>query len=104
MTIGSDRDLLAGLKAVGGEKVTRLNSSGTAFLVYAVFDMAHELGNIGDEGLSIIGTGPVLTCRASDVAGLSQSDSFIVRGVTYSVAQAEPDGTGGMVIQLTEAS
>jgi len=43
---------------------------------------------------------PVLTCRSADVSSVVRGAVVVARGVTYSVRDIQPDGTGVTVLQL----
>jgi hypothetical protein len=41
-----------------------------------------------------------LTMKSSDIEGLAHAQAVVVDGVSYKVAQIEPDGTGISVVRL----
>ena len=45
---------------------------------------------------------PVYVCAESDVPSVSNSSQIIINGVTYSVIEPQPDGTGLIRLVLNE--
>jgi high-affinity K+ transport system ATPase subunit B len=88
MPLESDADRLAMLQALGEE----ITVGGTA--VWAIVDNEYV------EALSVTGTQPVATCRSSDVTGVTRATTVVRGGVTYRVANIEPDGTGMTLLRL----
>lgn len=63
-----------------------------------IFDDAFVDAQTGETILDT--TAPRLTCIASDVAGVPREATVTVRGISYSVTQIQPDGTGFAVVTL----
>ena len=51
---------------------------------------------------NVEGERPILTCMESSVIGVAHGESLTVNGTDYTVVEARPDGTGIMVLILSE--
>lgn len=83
------REEFAPFLADFGELVTIASRS-----VRAIFDAPYA------DALGVVGITPQLTCASVDVAGVVRGSAAIVRGVAYTVAEVQPDGTGVTVLVL----
>lgn len=52
------------------------------------------------EALGASGTQPVALCRSADVAAVTRNSTVVRGGVTYRVANIEPDGTGMTLLRM----
>jgi hypothetical protein len=97
MSIESDAVRLAMLQAVGGQTILAVRGSFTG-----VF--GDEYLAIGDGVADVESSGPVVTCRSSDVATLkiAKGDRLTIGGAYYTVVGHRPDGTGITVLQVHE--
>jgi len=76
-------------------------AGGGPFTVQVIFDNDYRDYPIGEAGQA--GRSPrcdVQTSQISQAAGMKRGDSLLINGVTYKVAQVEPDGTGVSNIML----
>lgn len=76
---------------------------GPDLAVRGVFDAAHEVVELGDEGAAASSTAPVLGIRLADFAGVTpaQGDEVVIDANTYEVYDTQPDGPGvGMQLLL----
>lgn len=48
------------------------------------------------------GERPVFECAEADVAGIAHGETFTVNATTYTVVGVQPDGTGVVLIILSE--
>ena len=65
--------------------------------VRALFDAAYA------DVLGVASIAPALTCASADVAHAVRGSAVTVRGVAYTVANLQPDGTGVTVLILERA-
>lgn len=63
--------------------------------VEGIFDNEYSL-----LAFDIDGSKPALTCRAADVAGAARGNAVVVNGVSYTIQDIQPDGTGVTVLIL----
>lgn len=93
----SDADRLASLVALGGLRVRAERGE-----LLAIFDRQYEPTTLGDS--SIVASGPVATCRSSDVSRLelARGASVMIDQDRYRVVDVRPDGTGITVLTLEE--
>lgn len=80
------------------------------FAVAATYNGSTTVNGIFDNGFASVGAGPGVegslpsfTCRAADVSSAAHGDTLVISGTTYSVVGVHPDGTGVMVLALSEA-
>lgn len=73
--------------------------AGTA--VRGIFDNAYELGAVGMAGMAT--TAPVFTLATSDVPAGAAGASLVVNGISFTVAEHQPDGTGVSLLLLERA-
>jgi hypothetical protein len=66
--------------------------------VSAIFNNGYSAGNVG--GMGIASTQPTLTLATSDVPTNSVGLSVVARGVSYTIAEHQPDGTGVSTLYL----
>lgn len=83
------------------EEIIYMPSGGQARSVRAIFDNEYQAAQFAQAESEIESSGPKATCREGDVAGVAHGDTLQVRGVTYSVAEVHPDGTGLVVLILS---
>lgn len=73
-------------------------AGGAAATVNGIFDNGYDEPALGLAGIAA--RGPAFTCRAADVAANPEGDALVVNGTAYTIAVAEPDGTGVTVLRL----
>lgn len=66
---------------------------GTASDVIVIFDNAYEAVDIGGS-VSFAATQPRVTCRTTDVPGVTEGATLAIDGTTYTIRVIMPDGTG----------
>lgn len=55
-----------------------------------------------DAGETVVDTTqPRITCKLSDLAGITRKTPLTVKGKTYTVVKVQPDGTGMAVVLLS---
>ena len=81
------------------------------FGVAATYNGSTTVNGIFDNGFSAIGSQPGIegslpsfTCRASDVSGVVHGHTLVISGATYNIVGVHPDGTGVVMLALSEAS
>ena len=84
------------------EEIIYTPSGGQARSVRAIFDNEYQAAQFAQADAEIEASGPKATCREADMAGVAHGDTLQVRGVTYSVAEVHPDGTGLVVLILSK--
>jgi hypothetical protein len=77
-------------------------SGGQAKPVRAIFDNEYLAAQFAQAEAAVESSGPRTTCREADVAGVAHGDTIQIRGVTYSVAEVHPDGTGLVILILSK--
>ena len=83
-----------------GTAVTYTPAGGSGKTINVIFNNEYLLIEEGETGVS--STLPVVTCRSSDVSGISIDDTFLISSTTYKAKVIRPDGTGVTEIQLEE--
>jgi hypothetical protein len=98
MSIESDSVRLAMLRAVGGQTIKSARGS-----FVGVF--GDDYVGIGDGVADVETSGPLVTCRSSDVAALKilKGDRLTIDGDYYTVVGHRADGTGITVMQVHRA-
>lgn len=76
-------------------------SGGQARPIQVLFDNEYQAAQFQQADAEIESSGPRATCREAEVAGVVHGDTLQVRGVTYSVAEVHPDGTGLVILILS---
>jgi len=66
----------------------------------AIFDAAFALGSVGPFGMA--SNAPTLTMATADVPANPVGLSVVAGGVTYSIVEHQPDGTGISTLQLRQ--
>lgn len=66
-----------------------------------IFDAGYELVSLGEVGVT--SNQPRLTARTSDVSAIAIGTTLTVDGVTYTLQEQQPDGTGITVLLLSKA-
>jgi hypothetical protein len=92
----SDSMALAMLKAFSGGGAMRVSIDGKE--VWGLFDNDSVDSQPGD--LIVQSSGPRLTCRTVDVAGVLTRAPVIIEDQDYIVTSNEPDGTGMSLLLL----
>lgn len=77
-------------------------SGGQARPVRVIFDSPYQAAQFAQAETEIEASGPRATCREAEVAGVAHGDTVQIRGVTYSVAEIHPDGTGLVILILSK--
>lgn len=72
--------------------------SGSATPVRVIFDHAHEEVNLGSLGVS--SRRPRATAIAADLPGVAVGQTLTVAGTVYTIRDVQPDGSGGVVLEL----
>lgn len=62
--------------------------------VQAIFDAAYTIG------LDVASVKPVARVKSADVAAAAVGHTAVVRGISYRVADMQPDGTGTTLLEL----
>ncbi len=91
----SEADRLAILKGCDGELGLIGNDQ-----VWGVFTDEHAPIDLG--GQIIESTAPEFLCRSSDVTDVVTGIEVKIRGVSYTVSEIQPDGTGMTTLRLHE--
>lgn len=76
-----------------GEQVTYNQVNRGSKKVMAIFDQVYESVEVGGS-VPFALSQPRLTLRTSDVSGVAEGDSFLIRSFTYKVTIVMADGTG----------
>jgi hypothetical protein len=76
-----------------GEQVTYTPVNGGCKKVTAIFDQVYESVEVGGS-VPFALSQPRLTVRTSDVSGVAEGDSFLIRSFNYKVTIVMSDGTG----------
>lgn len=76
-------------------------SGGQARTIHVIFDNEYQAAQFAQADAAVESSGPRATCRESDVAGVAHGDTLQIRGISYSVAEVHPDGTGFVVLVLS---
>lgn len=98
----TDRALKA-CRTTFGESVSYTPSGGSPVTVQGIFNAQSV---VVEGGLPVLSKNPTLGIRKADVDTdfePSQSDSVVIRTVTYRVADWNDDGEGGVSLQLQKA-
>ena len=77
-------------------------AGGQARTIQVLFDNEYQAAQFAEAKAEVESSGPRATCREGDVAGVAHGDTLSIRGVTYSVAEVHPDGTGLVVLILSK--
>ena len=93
-------DLAAFFDVAGGFASSALYDGTTT--ITGIFDDAHELAALGMAMQAA--AGPQFLCRAADVAADPVGKSLVVNGITYSIAEHQPDGTGMTTLILKRSA
>lgn len=80
------------------------------FAVAATYNVSTTVNGIFDNGFSAAGADPGVegslpsfTCRSADVPSAAHGDTLVISSVSYTVVGVHPDGTGVVVLALSEA-
>lgn len=84
------------------EEVLFTPSGGQARPVRAIFDNPYQGTQYAQGDIEIESSGPKATCRDTEVAGVAHGDTLQIRGKTWYVLEVQPDGTGLVVLILSE--
>ncbi len=76
-------------------------SGGQARTIRVLLRNGYQAAQFQEADAEVEASVPRATCRELDVAGVAHGDMLQVRGVTYSVAEVHPDGTGLVVLILS---
>jgi hypothetical protein len=76
-----------------GETVSYTPAGGVSSKVKAIFDQVYDAVEVGGS-VPFALTQPRLTLRSSDVSGVAEGDSFMIRSFMYKVSIVMADGTG----------
>lgn len=66
--------------------------------VTGIFDNSYITGAVGPAGMA--STGPIFTLPTADVPASPVGKTLVTGGVTYTVAEHQPDGTGVSALML----
>ena len=80
-----------------GDDVTFISDAGAVSTIKAVFDADYYQPSMG---AGVETAQPVLLCNAADVPNYSQASRVIYHGISYQVANSQPDGTGQVLLIL----
>lgn len=69
--------------------------------VQGILDLAYQFVDVGGNGMA--STGPVFELAASAVPTNVVGKAFVARGVSYTVVEPQPDGTGNVLLVLERA-
>lgn len=84
-----------------GEDVTYTPNAGAPVVIKGFFQNPDEQPDTFD--VEFEGTGPQITTLSSDTPAPEHGDTFVIRGVSYSVKQVEVDESVLRVFHLLEA-
>ena len=76
-----------------GEQITYNPINGSGKKDMAIFDQVYESVEVGGS-VPFALSQPRLTLRTSDVSGVAEGDSFLIRSFIYKVTIVMADGTG----------
>ncbi len=76
-------------------------AGGQARTIQVIFDNEYQVAQFAEADSQVESSGPRVTCREVDVASVAHGDTLQIRGVTYSIAEVHPDGTGLVVLILS---
>lgn len=84
-----------------GIEVTLFPNTLSERTIKGIYDSEHfEI----DNGLSVISSAePQLQVRTEDVTDVTQDSALTANGVSYTVADVQPDGTGMTILRLHQA-
>lgn len=89
--------------AAGQSLVQYLPKGGAAYAIEATFDKSH-MSVDPSTGAQVSSTNPLLGVQLSQLqAAPRKGDRVNVGGVIYTVADFQPDGTAGAILELHEA-
>jgi len=83
-----------------GEDVTYTPNAGAPVVIKGFFQLPDEQPDTFD--IEIQGNDPLVTTLSSDTPAPDQGDTFIIRGITYTVKQYEIDESVLRVFHLLE--
>lgn len=84
-----------------GVQATATTRHGEVVTLQVIFDNGYQLAGAGPMGLA--SSQPSATARSADVADLITGSAIEIGGVSYTVAEQQPDGTGMTVLLLEKA-
>lgn len=90
----------AAVKAFG-EDVTYTPSGGGPTVIKGFFQSPDTIPESGDD-FGFEATGPIVTVKAADVPTPGHLDTFLIRGITYTVKRVEVDESSLVVCHLLE--
>lgn len=79
-------------------------AGGEGATIPVVFRSDYEAAQAPGTDGSVESAAPVATCRESDVPAAAHGSTLSVRGVTYTVVEIHPDGTGLVDLILSRDS
>lgn len=87
-----------------GSAVGYKPEGGASVSVYGIFDAAYVKVDAGNAGVS--SCGPAIFLKLADLPSDPSDDNpeITVAGVAYQVKEAQPDGLGGVLLQLRRAA
>lgn len=91
-------------QAVFGTPVLYAPEEGGAVTVSGIFDSAYVRVNAGEAGVS--SCGPAVFLRLEDLPTDPREDDadYTIEGATYRSIEAQPDGQGGVLVQLQKVT
>lgn len=98
MDITGDLSAIFDTDVFAERAIYRAGGTGAGVEVAGIFDNGHAAQGLG----ALAGEGREITfrCREADVPRAQQADTLALRGTTYRVRSARPDGTGVIVLVL----
>lgn len=102
MAVESDADRAAFLGDFN-DQATYTPSGGSPATISGIFDNGFAAGSEAS-GLGVASSRPQWHCRAADVAADPVGGALAFNSVTYTIVEAEPDGTGMTMLFLEDQS
>lgn len=75
----------------------------TATLNAVATDGIFDNGSDGALSGMLLGTNPTFTCSSTSASSASRGQTLVVNGVSYTVREVKPDGTGITLLELEKA-
>lgn len=86
-----------------GDAVRYTTSAGLVVDVRGIFDAAHVKADAGQAGVSTVGPAVFLSLSGLPSDPSVDEPTITVSGTVYGVREAQPDGHGGILLQLQRA-
>lgn len=77
-------------------------AGGIGTIIKVIFNKEYQTIEMLSGGVGVESSGPVATCKTSDVSGAKHGDTLAISGTTYYISGVQPDGTGITKLLLSE--